>query len=56
MRIFEDTTGTGVNVCLLTKLHSDYEDGNDGRRNTNIGVEKNDNEKSRTSLKKEGRI
>ncbi|TYK21539.1 L10-interacting MYB domain-containing protein-like [Cucumis melo var. makuwa] len=49
VRIFRDTTATGVNACPTTRLISDSEDENenDVASNTNVGVEENDKGKSK---------
>ncbi|CAK9324130.1 unnamed protein product [Citrullus colocynthis] len=46
MRIFGDTTTTGVSACPSTKFPTDTKDKNDVGSNTNFVGEENDNEKS----------
>uniref|UniRef100_A0A9I9EA03 L10-interacting MYB domain-containing protein-like n=1 Tax=Cucumis melo TaxID=3656 RepID=A0A9I9EA03_CUCME len=54
IRIFGDTTATGVNACPSTRLISDSEDENenDVASNTNVGVEENDKEKSKKRVRR----
>uniref|UniRef100_A0A9I9EIN4 Myb/SANT-like domain-containing protein n=1 Tax=Cucumis melo TaxID=3656 RepID=A0A9I9EIN4_CUCME len=54
VRIFRDTTATGVIACPSTRLISDFEDENenDVARNTKIGVEENDKGKSKKRVRR----
>uniref|UniRef100_A0A9I9EK42 Myb/SANT-like domain-containing protein n=1 Tax=Cucumis melo TaxID=3656 RepID=A0A9I9EK42_CUCME len=54
VRIFGDTTATGVNVCPSTRFISDSEDENknDVASNTNVGVEENDKGKSKKGVRR----
>ncbi|XP_050941526.1 L10-interacting MYB domain-containing protein-like [Cucumis melo] len=54
VRIFGDTTATGVNVCPSTRLISNSEDENenDVASNTNVGVEENDKGKSKKRVQR----
>uniref|UniRef100_A0A9I9EBT6 Uncharacterized protein n=1 Tax=Cucumis melo TaxID=3656 RepID=A0A9I9EBT6_CUCME len=52
VRIFRDTTTTGVNACPSTRLisYSEDENENDVASNINIGVEENEKEKAKNKF------
>ncbi|KAA0054485.1 L10-interacting MYB domain-containing protein-like [Cucumis melo var. makuwa] len=54
VRIFRDTTATGVNACPSTRLISDFKDDNenDVASNTIVGVEENDKGKSKKRVRR----
>ncbi|KAA0066986.1 L10-interacting MYB domain-containing protein-like [Cucumis melo var. makuwa] len=54
VRIFGDTTATGVNACPSTRLisYSEDENENDVASNTNVGVEENNKGKSKKRFRR----